>query len=162
MNHRKATKHKLYLQYESTSSGGQRTSNDPYSDRTPEYINIVFKGLVRGHGSGFFPCGEEISVSEEHYNAPQLYLVIVRHTVGDSFGTSHGRHYVAGVFTEAAEARNLARKIDSGEFLKENEDKYFPWGGYYERLENVEVHCFKVRGGDDESGDDDCAIQYHD
>lgn len=159
MNRRQSNKHKLYLQYESTSTGGQRTSNEPYSDRTPKYISTVFHGLVRGHGSGFFPCGEEISVSEEQYNAPQLYLVIVRHTDGDSFGTSYGLHYVAGVYTKASEARELARKINSGEFLEENKDKYFPWGGYFERLEEVEIHCFKVR--DDESSDE-YAIQYHD
>lgn len=155
-------KYKLYLQYESTSTGGdQGRHRKPYSSRAPKYIDTKFQRLLRSRGEGFFPCGEEILVTEEQHKAPQLYLVIVRHTDGDSFGTTHGCHHVQGVFVVGDEAMAMAKKIMSGEFAKENPNVYYPWGGYFTRLEDVEVHCFKIR--DVETEDDDSVhIHYHD
>lgn len=136
---------RLYLGYKTSSSGGQQESDEPYSSRSPEYIEVTFTSLSRESGTFF---GHNIEVTDEVYAADEVYLVVVRYRDGDSFGSSHGNWTVWAAVATEAEAIKIAGSITDGSLVKEEEKAkgrvYFPWTGYFNGLEGVEVHGFRV------------------
>jgi hypothetical protein len=130
---------RLYLGYKTSSSGGQRESDEPYSSRSPEYIEVTFTSLSRESGTFF---GHNIEVTDEVYAADEVYLVVVRYRDGDSFGSSHGNWTVWAAVATEAEAIKIGRDIESGALHKDGH--YLPWEGYFNSLEGVETHSFRV------------------
>lgn len=130
---------RLYLGYKTSSSGGQQESDEPYSCRSPEYITVTFTSLSRESGTFF---GHNIEVADE------VFIVVVRYRDGDSFGSSHGNWTVWAATATEAEAIKIAGSITDGSLVKEEEKAkgrvYFPWTGYFNGLEGVEVHGFRV------------------
>lgn len=139
---------RLYLGYKTSSSGGQRESDEPYSCRSPEYITVTFTSLSRESGTFF---GHNIEVTDEVYAADEVFIVVVRYRDGDSFGSSHGNWTVWAATATEAEAVKIAESITDGSLVKEAEKAKgnggwvsFPWTGHFNGLEGVEVHGFRV------------------
>ena len=137
---------KLYLGYSTHSTGGEPESDEQWSSRSPQYINVTFNTLTRESGTFF---GHDITVSDEVYNADEVFLVIVRYQTGDTFGTSYGNWTVWAAVTSADEAEKISDDITSGALEKAREKDpskyvYLPWVGYFESLEGVEIHSFRV------------------
>jgi len=140
---------RLYLGYTTTSSGGERESDEPYSSRSPQYIEVKFTSLTRQSGTFF---AHDIEVSDEVHAADEVFLVVVRYQDGDSFGTSHGNWTVFKAVTSEAEATEIAGSIEDGSLAKAVEadqkrgvyNTCLQWVGYFNSLEGVEIHSFRV------------------
>jgi len=140
---------RLYLGYTSTSSGGEPESEEPYSSRSPTYITVTFTSLSRESGTFFV---HDIKVSDEVYEADEVFLVVVRYQDGNSFGTSHGNWDVFDAVATEDEAIKIAKSIEDGSLVKAVEadqkkgiyHRYILWTGYFNSLEGVEIHSFKV------------------
>lgn len=144
MRREKPSKFVLFLDYEETSSGGgicAGQENDEWPDHNPVYYTSEMKKLVRDREllSGW-KC-EEFEVTEDLYNRSSLYLVVVRHSDGDTFGSSHGHSEFIGLFGSSKEALHVKKAIESGDYRK---GEYLPWNGYFNRLESVEIHCLGI------------------
>ena len=137
---------RLYLSYKTSSSGGERESDEPYSCRSPQYIEVTFTALSKESGSFF---GHNIEVTDEVYAADEVFLVVVRYRDGDTFGTSHGNWTVWAATASEADALKIAETIEDGSLEKERSKANrgysgLPWTGYFCGLEGVEVHGFRV------------------
>lgn len=146
----------LSLDYNEDRRGGKPESDEPYSSRSPTYVEVSFHSLSRGSGTGRW--GSNIEVSREIYEAAEVYVVIVRYQDGDSFGTSHGNWCVAGVATTAEEAR----KIEAAARLPQKDHSHYrEWDGYFSGLEEVEIHAFRVRDALPAGGEGSSPIRFH-
>lgn len=112
--------------------------------KTPQRVEVGYRGW---HGNDTF------DVEPNEYGV--VYAVIARYSTGDTFGHDAGRVQVMDVFdnnedaaalTEALEQSERDKSQDVVDFeLKHGErDYYLPWLGYFERLENVDVHPLRV------------------
>jgi hypothetical protein len=84
-----------------------------------------------------------------------VYAVIARYSTGDTFGHDDGRVQVMDVFdnNEAAAALTVAlecserdkdQTVVDFELKHGGREYYLPWVGYFEHLENVDVHPLRV------------------
>lgn len=150
----------LYLGYKSSSTGGVRESDEPFSCRSPTYVSVTFTSLSRESATFF---GHNIYVTDEVYDAKEVYLVVVRYSDGDSFGTSYGNWTVWAATASEDEALKIAASIEDGSLVREAEAGRkknpkdpkvwvsIPWDGHFSSLEGVEIHSFRVTQGGSES-----------
>lgn len=142
-------KNKVYLKYKSFSTGGGYLSDGPYAERDPDYASYEFISLS-DKDCGIY--GEPIDVDFELIPNMKLYLLVVRYTTGDSFGTSYGNACFEGVYQTLDEVNVVADLInkDTSKYRKYIENKKrteyvrIPWDGYFERLEDIEIHEFTL------------------
>jgi hypothetical protein len=84
-----------------------------------------------------------------------VYAVIARYSTGDTFGRDDGRVQVMDVFDNNEEAAALTEALECSEHDKSEavvnfelkhggREYYLPWVGYFEHLENVDVHPLRV------------------
>jgi hypothetical protein len=84
-----------------------------------------------------------------------VYAVIARYSTGDTFGNDDGRVAVMDVFSNVEEAATLTEALECSERAKDSavvdfelkhgeREYYLPWVGYFEQLENVDVHAVRV------------------
>ena len=131
----------FYLKYKESRSGGESESSEPYSCRSPEYIEVTFQSLSREKGDDFFPY--TVEVDEDTYGHDTVFLVVVRYQDGDSFGSSHGNWMVWRTVSSEEEALKIQASIKDGS-LDKDKTTYRPWTGYFNNLEDVEIHGFRV------------------
>lgn len=81
-----------------------------------------------------------------------VYVVVVRYDSGDTFTQTIGNGYIEGAYTRldyATKLKGLIEKSD-GSYEKHKAAKigrpvqFVPWIGYFESLNNVEIHAMKV------------------
>jgi hypothetical protein len=137
-------------------SGGVAESNERYSNRSTEYNKFVVNGVYSKSKDG--QVVEQRSVTFDPSVVKQVFLVVVIHSTGDSFGRSEGHGHVEGVYASRDEAVAIAKAIRTGcgnygkargddrykdyQTLKGlNKEKWFgvPWDGYFERVESIKV-----------------------
>jgi broad specificity phosphatase PhoE len=96
-----------------------------------------------------------------------VWVVSVKYSTGDTFGSSHGHLAIAGVYATKDEADYVAETIqltdqesNAGKWgrpeakfdeatkarLKawRQDTQYFPWEGYFESIESVDVGSYEV------------------
>jgi len=129
---------KLYLDYVEGSAGGEYEENG--TRRSPLFKRVMFKSVYRDRPDGFF--AHDIDVSDDLWNAERVFLVVVFYQDGDSLGKSHGNWDVWKVVGTGEEAIEIEKGIFSG--AAEKTEKYCPWTGHFNRLENVEIHSFRI------------------
>jgi len=71
-----------------------------------------------------------------------VWVVVVRYTTGDSFGTTYGEWHVESAYETIDEANEIKKKIEEGEY--KSGLGYTPWVGYFESLEGVHVERMVV------------------
>ncbi len=128
---------KLYLSYEEDSR--EEYSGDADFQYQTRYKNVQFTGVAK-ESIGFF--GHDFEVSDDLFEAQEIFLVIPRYQDGGSFGTTHGQWEVWAAVGTEEEALKIEADIRSGALSKKG--AYLPWVGYFASLEDVEVHCFRV------------------
>lgn len=135
------SKMNLYVEYESSRTGGECLSDEPYSDREPEYVDFSItkisdnKELV-GHSR------EEHSVDFPTKKGMLVYVVYVRYTTGDTFGYTEGMWYIVKICKTDKEAIKIKNAIENGKY--KGPHGYNPWDGYFEHLEGCHVETFTV------------------
>lgn len=132
---------RLYIDYSEYITGGEAIGDGPFCDHEDEYREVYLNGVYRSMDSPkapFFYDSKE--VAEETFKKDTVYLVVVRYTTGNTFGTIHGAWHIEGIYPDAAQAAIACRKIEDGTY-----QGYKPWDGYFERLENVDIRQFDVK-----------------
>lgn len=145
----KEVEHYLYLVESTEYSGGKPMSNKEWCDRSPQYHETTFFGLLRE--SPQWP--HRIKVNKKLLDKEEGFLAVIKYSSGDTFGSSHGHCYNVGVYESYSESE---KALDNA--LNSN-DGYKPWEGYFEALEGTETHRLKIfntedecKGGEDPSG----------
>jgi hypothetical protein len=123
----------LYLSYDENRSGGEICAgqeNASYPDHEPCYIELIINGLYRipPKNNGYI---NQFEVSQELFEKDILFVAYIRHSDGDTFGTTSGYTEFVGVESTEILARQL---IESAK-----EADYKPWDGYFASLESEEV-----------------------
>lgn len=144
--------HYYVLKYSTTSTGGERTSDEPYTKRNPKYlthnivglekfINNATKTKEKNYQNEYsFYRSDSLLVKEEKFNFEKVYCVLVFYIDGDTFSTTHGNLHFDSVHGTQEEAIKRAEQIEA-----EKDDGAItdPWKGYFNELESVEIHGFK-------------------
>lgn len=130
----------LYLTYNEYRSGGDiEDPSDRWSNREPEHIDFSPKALFMERPEDIFAHGlsdEEIYIKDENLEfGKNVFLVVVRYQTGDTFGYSTGNWHIVGVFDDPEKAKETKKQINDDLY-----NGYKPWDGYFEHLEDVEVH----------------------
>lgn len=146
------TQYYFVLEYSTQSTGGDRTSDEAYSSRTPKYltqniiglkkfINTLTETKEKNYRNEYnFYRSDSLLVKEETFNFDKVYCVLVFYRDGDTFGTTHGNLHFDSVHGTQEEAIKRAEQIEAE---KDDGSITDPWKGYFSELESVEIHCFK-------------------
>lgn len=146
---------KLYLYYKESTHGGEVCQGDEDSEwpnYEPEYTEVNFTKLCINSKSNWEVDeveGPDVQVGDI------VHLVIVRYSTGNTFGRSYGRWTLVEIFKDEDfdKIESLEDKIRKQYSLyrnnrKEWDGEYRPWIGYFEALEDIEVHTMRVYRGD--------------
>jgi hypothetical protein len=164
-----SVKSNLYINYREN----EHTSHDdlnhdgPYSGSRESSIDLDVHSLHRNKDNvgGYSSYKSEIAVSKSLLQADRGYLVVVRYRTGGTFSTTNGAFTFIAVFDDEKDA--LALKKEILEHNKKYNDKrgcsdakytlvpvtknaaykelYCTWHGYFEHLEEVEIHSLEIR-----------------
>lgn len=164
----------MILTYQETKSGGEvEDPEDRWSYHTPveTYWNPIALYLEDSalKKDGYIPCRNIQTVScPDAKKGEIVYLVVVRYTTGCTFGSVQGCWEIINAYKTQEEANAIANVIeedDKAEKLYEHQYKehqyngkpkpeelvlkykgsdYVPWRGYFEALEEVEIHPMVV------------------
>jgi len=146
---------KLHVLYSQTSEGGDPESDEPYSNRSDENTSTTFRGAVVGDVSSFRWNHQTFEVPKEAFASPRdrVFAVVGYYTDGDTFGTSYGNMHIVEVCGNIEHAHALARALEAEDRAERKErnpsifggsKRYVPWGGYFNRLERIEVEVLNI------------------
>ncbi len=137
----------VYLSYEESDSGGEPMDGEsgPYCSREPEYrewkpISISSKNpdeiyLEEVLAADFIP---------DDMIGKWIYLVVVRYETGNTFGRSYGHAQPIACYADMKSAEKMAKLISDDKYTQTEDFPYCNWRGYFERLEDVEIHKMTV------------------
>jgi hypothetical protein len=153
----------VYAQAQTRSWGGEPSSPEPYSDRSPE-VHELDKILVTmseeaeaNNWSGTYEVPDSVTVGS------LVWVVYVRYSSGDTFGHVDGLVKIMDVLDEPEGAELLREtlervgredtdsRMNRGSVDREYEvefvgRKYYkPWVGYFEGFGSCEVYQTRVR-----------------
>lgn len=143
---------KLHVLYMQTSKGGKQKGEGAYASRTDKHTTTAFKGAVLGedvpYGGGVCYDTFEVPKVEFDKGRTQVFAVVGYYSDGDSFGNSYGNMHIVAVYGNPDKAYAVARVLEK-ESKEENESIFgsqfrVPWGGYFSRLERVDVEPLSV------------------
>ena len=148
--------YEMYMTYHEDESGGQPLPGESgrFACREDGRIDFFPKKLYSEVDENTFYWVETLycNFDPKGMIGKEVYVLVVRYRTGDTFGHSTGQWFVEGAYLDGDKAREVAELI--------NNDKYKgnkPWNGYFERLENVELHKFTLQGklyGNDRGNND--------
>ena len=134
----------LYLLYDEHRTGGEICEGDEGSEwpnHDPTTVTVTFQSLHRsasGTGRFFY---DAIEVVPDVAAQVSLCLAVVRYSTGNTFGRTNGMWSVVGAYTTPALAEAaLAEALDPSS----SQHQHKPWEGYFERVEQTEVHVVPV------------------
>lgn len=133
----------LYMTYREYRSGGEALDpDDRWTSYSDEYIDFTPTGIFAGReNAGVFAHGlASDEVKGEFERGDIGYLLIVRYSTGDTFSHTNGYWTIIGFYKDAKEAVEIKDKINDGSY-----EGYKPWVGYFESLEDVELHTMVLQ-----------------
>ncbi len=120
--------------------GGDSLSDEKWSSRSPTYNFFSFNGIKKNR-----PINGVYDYIDSPFNPREgqiVYLIIVKYTDGNTFGTRYGNICFQGVYKYSSDAEKVKEAIQSNTYT--GEDKY-RWTGYFQRLEEVYIIATEVR-----------------
>ena len=129
-------KPKIYIEYSSSSDGGDPLTSERWSRRTDRRTTLDVKRLYKSEPTHLF-FKDVLEVEASVLECKVVFLVVVRYKDGDSFGDCYGNFHFYSIRATKKEAEADKAIIESPR--GENDD-YRPWDGYFERLEEVEIY----------------------
>ena len=157
---------RVWVNWEYTHcSGGEiceGQDDDDYPNRETEYKDHEVHGAYScdaKDGRGWSRYNESIDVEFEPVSGATVWLVVVTHSSGDTFGSSRGNVCVVGCYDKEAHADSIASDIRADDDncdryghtkkgTKELFTGYKAWAGYFDNLEGVEVHRLVLDEGE--------------
>ena len=130
---------RIYIEYDTTTSGGYALEDGPWAQREDTVNTVEFIRLHREVPKNRFFYDSVELPNNDMLKMDSLYLAVVRYSTGDTFGRTTGCWHVVGV----------APTYKIAELMLEEETKpskpgdyrhYKPWEGYFESLEDTEIH----------------------
>lgn len=73
----------------------------------------------------------------------RVYVVLIRYSSGDTFGTSTGHGHIEKVCINEKDAQKIAQEIRDDKYSSDNKNQ--PWVGFFETLEGVEVITLPIQ-----------------
>jgi len=152
---------KLHLNYEAGESGGHALSNDAWADYSDTVRTFAPLGLYLNRNNVPGWRNETVETRDEFRCGDVAFMVVVRYSDGDTLGSSTGNWSIWGIYRDAKDAMKQkglieadARSGASGD-MKGREDaiglastnphhSLYDWRGYFNSLENVEIHTMAV------------------
>jgi len=132
-------KHYVYLTYIEDRTYGERDGDGPFASRSREPGDISFQPLGLSVETPDWSEQIEIDSDPDSLIGQEFYVVIVRYRDGDTFGYTTGHWHVAEIERNKDKARDIASQIRSNTYKG-----WRPWDGYFAKLENIEIHCFRL------------------
>jgi hypothetical protein len=98
----------------------------------------------------------ESATAEVDDDATEVYVVVAQYSTGDTFGNDSGQIYLADVFDDENDARDLLdkfkehdtrydyRKVVPFSFNHNGKEYSIPWAGYFEHLENLHIETVEI------------------
>lgn len=136
----------LYVTYDENRRGGEALEPGEWAFRAPTYIEVTVNGLYleqpQSWGWENVPVRGELFQPKE---GERVFLLVVRHSDGDTFGTTHGHAHFEGIYETREAAEAIAETINQDTY-KSGRGKwnYIPWKGYFAQLEDIEIHAITV------------------
>lgn len=128
-------------EYTSVEGGGIREGEEgnDYPNREPEhkYSDVLGVFTADSNDRGWNTYSERLDVNFEPTAGKEVFVVVVTYQTGDTFGHSTGNVSIVDVFDSESSADKTARAIRKGTF-----GTYRDWQGYFEHLEDIEIHRF--------------------
>lgn len=132
----------LYILYREERSGGdicEGEEDSEWPNHDPTNVVVTFQSLHRtaaGTGRFFY---DAIEVIPDVAAQTSLCLAVVRYSTGDTFGRTNGMWSVVGAYPTVTLAETaLSQALDPAN------SQHKPWEGYFERVEQTEVHVVPV------------------
>ena len=128
---------KLYLQYCESSHGGGISPGDEdeawpcYEDEHTDW-HLTKCSLTKTNSWS----EEEVDIELTPKIGDIIYVVYVRYTTGNTFGTFYGQWKILGVHYNLSDAQKELESINDGT----HPDRYV-WTGYFENLEHSDVQA---------------------
>lgn len=93
----------------------------------------------------------QYKVPKDVYESPNLYIVTVTYSSGDTFGSSSGLLAIAYITENPDEALKVRDNLNQGCNPSEDDPKtqcggYARWDGYFEHIESVDIVFLPVMG----------------
>ena len=132
----------LWVSYSEERSGGEKSEPGQWSSRAPTYITVTVEGLFLEEPDSLYR--ESVEVMGEltwAHAGEQAYLLVVRHSDGDTYGSSYGHAHFEGVYETLKEAEAVAQTINDGSYSNK---RYKPWDGFFTKLEGIEIHSMTI------------------
>jgi len=85
-----------------------------------------------------FPMSITKEVPFDVVRGQTVYIVLARYSTGDSFGNSEGHGCIVGIYKNEKDAQAIIDSV-SDETYYEKVEKYPPWKGYFESLQDIFV-----------------------
>jgi hypothetical protein len=129
--------------YKEWRTGGEaRNPDDRWTDYETEYIEFTPTSILTDRESaGVFAHGlMDDEVKGEFARGDIGHLLVVRYSTGDTFSDVRGYWTIIGFYKDAKEAVEIKDKINDSSY-----EGYKPWVGYFESLEDVELHTMVVQ-----------------
>jgi len=126
----------LYVSYEEDRLGGKQVDKWEWD---PTYTNFRIIGVYSKNPHSCYT--EEIEVPFDIKKQEFVYVVVVRYTTGSTFGESYGEGCIVGCYGTIQEANSMKESIETGKY---NGPKLTVWTRYFEKLESVGVHTYKI------------------
>ncbi|MHA1794809.1 MAG: hypothetical protein ACTSUK_01760 [Promethearchaeota archaeon] len=131
-------KYEVYLTYESGTSGGEICDGQQDSD-WPDREDTCTMFVPKNIKLKAPEWSETIEIDFDPSKLEYLYVVIVRYSSGDTFGSTLGNWHIAGAYANFAKAKKIENKINNDTYKG-----YTPWVGYFEALEGVTVEKLDI------------------
>lgn len=137
---------KVYIEYDTYVSGGERESDEEWSSRSDTIKTVTFKKLHREMPSNRFFYDSIDLPNDNMIKMDHLFLAVVRYSTGDTFGHTTGEHYIVGIAPtyEIAQMMLDEETKPSPKDSKGRQLSYKPWEGYFESLEDTEIHELRL------------------
>ncbi len=125
-------------------SGGEADEpGEQWTSHSTEYKDFRVNEVSLKSGPGW--NNRQVITDSELRAGDEVFVIVVRYSTGDTFSHSTGNGTIVAVHPDKSGAQKEVDLIHS-----EKHPSHYTWGGYFETLEEIEVHKKVVQGEDSE------------
>ena len=137
---------RVYIEYDEYATGGEPEDDGEWSCRSDTVKTVTFKRLHREKPANRFFYDSIELANDKMIDMDHLFLAVVRYSTGNTFGHTTGEHYIVGIAPtyEIAQMMLDEETKPSPKNSHGSQIRYKPWEGYFESLEDTEIHQLRL------------------